>query len=418
MGVGDEHQRLAKFHTAYAAIDQVDTPPKTTLEILKKHYDENYWNRFLKYFLDPTKPHGFETTVLRHFLELLERRCSDFDFDRYCVDEVRVDREVGTPSDNRADIVLRYETEWFVWIEMKVRATEGDRQTDRYVRDEYVGDVRKSEFDERNQFYVYLAPEGNEANASEFVNLDWSSVVDDLRSIQQTGSKEQPFRSYAQFVDFLDTIHNETQMTKHEEDRQEKVQLAIEYYDSIRDVDDAFEKVLKEHKEEWPVRFEPYAPESWKESWHYHTGKKKLTFYKRSWTVAYVQQDEDVDASDPLRPYFQHVMSKDRIANNELYLKTQLTGSDSRLRQDFQDYVYNIEVQERLQKMATKIEERPGCEVQLPSRDDRTYTRFTKATYPIEWKNGEGYYGTLEQALEDHREVMRIFSEAVDYAND
>ena len=418
MAVLDLSHRLAEFHTAYVAIDQTEEPPKTTLEVVKGHYDEDYWNRLLWYFLNPANPHGFETAVLSGVLDLLEHNLDDFHFDRYSVQDIQVEREIGTPNNNRADLVIRNGTEWFVWIEIKVRSNEGDRQTRRYVDDGYVGPIEKNEFAEENQFYIYLAPEGNKPTASEFANLDWMTLVKALRPIQQAGIKEFPLRSYAQFVDYLDTIENETGMTQHEENQREKVELAIEYYDSIQDVVGAFEDVLTTHQEEWPQRFEPYAVDGWDDEWHYHTGGKNQTFYKMDWPVAEIPPGEDVSKSDPLRPYFQHEMSPDWIASNKLRFKTQLTGSDDQMRKEFQNHMYSDEVQERLREMATDIEARPGCEIELPGRDDRTYTRFTKATYPLEWQGGDGYYQTLATALEDHLEVISIYEEALSLLSD
>ena len=177
MAVDELRRVLAEFDALYSNIEQVSAPPKTTLEILEKHYDEDHWNRLLRYFLDSKEPHGFDEAVLLQFLELVEERCDGFHFDRYAVDEVDVQREVVTPNDNRADIIITYEQEWFIWIEMKVRSREGTNQTNRYVEDDYIGETLKSTFDEANRFYVYLAPDRSTADADAFVNLDWTTLI-------------------------------------------------------------------------------------------------------------------------------------------------------------------------------------------------------------------------------------------------
>ena len=413
MVVDELRRELAEFDALYSNIEQVSAPPKTTLEILEKHYDEDHWNRLLRYFLDSKEPHGFDEAVLLQFLELVEERCNGFHFDRYAVDEVDVQREVVTPNDNRADIIITYEQEWFIWIEMKVRSREGTNQTNRYVEDDYIGETLKSTFDEANRFYVYLAPDRSTADADAFVNLNWTTLIAAFQPLTQTGVREQPLQSYAQFTDFLNTVRSETSMTQHEANQQEKVELAIEYHDSISDVREAFESVVESHQENWPQRFEPYAPAGWDDNWHCHTGGKKLTFYKQTWPVADVEPGEDVSSSHSLRPYFQHVISLEQIANNRLKFKTQLTGANNELRTKFQDYLYSDEVQTRLEEMATDIDQRKGTEIQLLERDDRTYTRFTVTTYPFDWEGGEGYYRTLAQALTDHQEVGEIFDEAL-----
>lgn len=410
---GNQSQQLADFYTAYNSIDHATEPPSTTLEIVKAHYDEDHWNRLCSYFLDSSEPHGFGVDVLTQLLSVIERECGSFHFDRHSVDDVRVDREVSTPTDNRADIVLRYGTEWFVWIEIKVRSTEGDRQTTRYVNDEYVGNILKSEFEEEGQ-YVYLAPAENSPDNDGFADLDWSHVLDAFRPIQQSGVSEYPFRSYVQFIDFLDTIENEIGMTQHKENQREKVELAIKYYDAIEDVRDTYQEEISAHQEEWGKRFEPHAPPGWDENWQYHTGKKKLTFYKRDWIIGDVPPGEDVKKDAPLRPYFQHVLDTELIASGQLRFKTQLTGSDSDLRREFQEYMYSDEGQDRLQRMARDIEERRDCDVSLIDRDEKTYTRFTVTNYSFEWKGGEGYYQKLRQAINDHREVITIYDEAID----
>ena len=413
MAIDELSRELAEFDALYLNIERVSTPPKTTLEILEKHYDEDHWNRLLKYFLDPKAPHGFDEAALLQFLELVEGRCDGFYFDRHAIDKIDINREVLTPNNNRADIVITYEQEWFIWIEMKVRSREGPNQTNRYVEDDYIGDTAKSAFDEGNRFYVYLAPERSKADADEFVNLDWATLSTTFQSLTQTAVREQPLQSYAQFTDFLNTVRNEINMTQHEETRQEKVELAIEYYDSINDVREAFNSVVENHQENWPQRFEPHAPAGWNDNWHCHTGSSNLTFYKQTWPVADVESGEDVSNSHPLRPYFQHVISSEQIANNRLKFKTQLTGANDELNAKFQDYLYSAEVQTRLEEIAANIDQRKGTEIRLPERDDRTYTRFTITTYPFDWEGGEGYYRTLAQALTDHQEVEEIFDEAI-----
>lgn len=414
---GEYSHQLADFYTAYNSIDQVTQPPRTTLEVVKTHYNEDHWNRLFSYFLEPSNPHGFETDVLSKFLSLIEKYCESFHFDRHSVDEVRVERELSTPNDNRADIVLRYDTEWFVWIELKVRSNEGSHQTARYAEDEYIGTIQKDEFEEANRVYVYLAPAGNSPSESTFVDLDWSRALKAFRPIQQSGVSEYPFRSYVQFVDFLDTIENEIGMTEHEENRREKVELAIKYYSAIEDVRQTYREVISTHQEEWPNRFEPHAPKGWEENWHAHTGGKKLTFYKRDWITGEVPSGEDVKKDAPLRPYFQHVLDPELIASNQFRFKTQLTGSDQALRRSFQDYMYRDETRERLREMARDIEETADCTVTLPDRDEKTYTRFTIADYSFEWRGGEGYYQQLQQAIEDHRDIVQLFDAATAQAS-
>lgn len=145
MATSEEIQnRLRKLRTSLEALPEVSEPPKQTLRILGSMRAEQKWNTLLKYFIDPSQPHGFGVDLLKSFLNKANEE-ADLGIEYYHRDfeTVSIDTEITSPQNNRFDIAVRVPGEWFVWIESKVDASEGDRQTQRYVEDTHIGNEKK-----------------------------------------------------------------------------------------------------------------------------------------------------------------------------------------------------------------------------------------------------------------------------------
>jgi hypothetical protein len=132
--------RFRELRTSLEALPEVTEPPKPMLRILGSARSEQKWNTMLAYFLDPTQPHGFGADLLKAFLDRVGQVTDDeIDYYHRDIEQVTVDTEVTSPQDNRLDILIRVPDEWFVCIESKVDASEGNRQTQRYVEDTHIG---------------------------------------------------------------------------------------------------------------------------------------------------------------------------------------------------------------------------------------------------------------------------------------
>lgn len=248
---------LTELRQQLAALPEAEEPPPTTLQVLGRSTQERDWQQFLVHFLTPSAPHGLEHAVLEHVLTALsERDDLGYVFSRFDMDDIRIAQEVST-SNGIPDVVLWAADEWFICWELKVHASEGQDQTRRYVEvDSFDGiGIDKSEVPAEGQHYVFLAPKSaSSPDADKFVHVSWEWLAAELQSFLVESYDEYPARTTAQLKDFIDTIRSELTMTDYQENQQEMVELYIENYDMISDIEAAFEEEWAEFEETWGTR--------------------------------------------------------------------------------------------------------------------------------------------------------------------
>ncbi len=147
--------------------------------------------------------------------------------------------------------------EWFICWELKVHAAEGEDQTDRYVGVDSFGGIGldKADVPTDGQHYVFLAPESASSPAAdEFVHVSWEWLAAELQSFLMESYDEYPARTTAQLKDFVDTIRSELTMTEYQENQQEMVELYVENYGVISDLEAAFEEEWSEFESAWGRR--------------------------------------------------------------------------------------------------------------------------------------------------------------------
>jgi hypothetical protein len=294
LSVEEVSDSLSEFQRRFAQLPDVEEPPQTFLHLLGQESEETDWNTILSYFLDPSEPHGFGTGLLEAFLSLLEESSElEFDFDALDFGELTVKSEwVMRDLGVRPDITIYSGRNWFIIIEMKVHAPQSNDQTNQYVCSKKIGNIDKSEFIEeesgqRNQNYVYLAPESaTDAEALEFVNISWCEVVEALEQFEYQSHGYYPAKSHAQLNDFLDTIRRELDMTDQdfEQNQLEKMRLYFEYADEIDDARGAFNEWHESIEEgEWKERFlSDFEPPSWSDEWEADpSGRGHI--YRKEW---------------------------------------------------------------------------------------------------------------------------------------
>lgn len=90
----------------------------------------------------------------------------------YASESVVVETERQSDEDNRPDIIVRDDGRFFVCCELKLYSGEGQRQTERYVADDQVGQIPKSTFPAPGHHYLYVRRPGRpDAAAGEFVTV-------------------------------------------------------------------------------------------------------------------------------------------------------------------------------------------------------------------------------------------------------
>ncbi|WP_167768525.1 PD-(D/E)XK nuclease family protein [Haloarcula amylovorans] len=248
---------LTKIQRRLAALPEAEEPPPTTLQVLDRSTQERDWQQFLVHFLTPDAPHGLDHAVLEHVLAALsDRDDSRYAFSRFDIDEIQIAQEVST-SDGIPDVVMWASDEWFICWELKVHASEGQDQTERYVGvDSFDGiGVDKADVPTDGQHYVFLAPESASSPAADdFVHVSWEWLAAELQSFLMESYDEYPARTTAQLKDFVDTIRSELTMTEYQENQQEMVELYVENYGVISDLETAFEEEWSEFESTWGRR--------------------------------------------------------------------------------------------------------------------------------------------------------------------
>jgi hypothetical protein len=172
-------ERFRDLRVSLDALPEVSEPPKPMLRILGSTRSEQTWNTLLAYFLDPSQPHGFGADLLKQFLDKATA-VTDCDIEYYHRDleRVTVETEVTSPQNNRLDIVIRVPERWFVCLECKVDASEGHRQTQRYIEDTHLGSEPKERYP-GNHHYLFLSKQYTADSAADgFTDIYWRDVVE------------------------------------------------------------------------------------------------------------------------------------------------------------------------------------------------------------------------------------------------
>ena len=246
-GLRNELQELER---AWSQITAIPETPRSMLNVLEyslgsQRKAEVYVNRLLRYFLDPTEPHGMDDELLRRFLEELPAGC-EFNEDTYDLSEVRVAEQVpisssdderdgtGSAAPGYVDLVVAAPNEWVLITELKFRAGEnnlrgdGLSQTESYFRATSIGDSYIDEY-AAGQYYLYVHPETEPpANEPRFTDWTWKALTTNvLEPFVATNAPRYPQRTIVQLREMTDDIKEITGMSDHQANEQQKVELYL-----------------------------------------------------------------------------------------------------------------------------------------------------------------------------------------------
>lgn len=298
---------LETFARRYEAIATVPETPRTLLDVIEhslgpQQKAEVYATRLLRYVLDPDEPHGLEDTVLRAFIDALPDEC-DFREDTTDLSGVTVETEVkideapaldGPGTSDRTgyvDLVLSLPDEWILLVEVKFSAGEnnldgdGRTQTEFYEAATRVGNTPKDTY-QSGEYYVYLHPADTAtAVADGFSNMGWGTVSDDvLAAVLAEHTPRLPQRTVNQLHEFIDDIEHLTGMSEQSENRQEKIELYLDHYDAITDVQSTFDDRWDEFTGEWGEMLADRYDSTVVDEWVFRDGTDDWAFlFKRSW---------------------------------------------------------------------------------------------------------------------------------------
>ena len=399
---------ISEFASAFDAIPEIPEPPHTTLEVLRVQTGEKYWHRMLRYFLDPTAPHGLGTDFLEAFLRLVDEELDEVGLSETDLHAVQVDSEIRS-DDGRPDLLIYVEDEWFVCIELKVTAPETGVQTKRYAKASKLGDVSVADYREQERHYVYLAKQTHADPTSEaFVQLCWSDVQRAMDQVITDSRGQYPIRTTSQMTDFRDTIRKETMSEQpHETQQREYVELYLEHAEAIDSVRTAFDEMIDREVDEWAHQFpEHYRPKSWDETWNCGHGKYGK-IYRDSW-----RRDEDGNLVESwsdatFRLEFRHRIRDEKSwKDGQVVFKTVIPkNSDTEYRKRCQE-LFN----ENLEELNGKTES-----TQISIIGNRR--NLTEATYSFDPNTGpDGYYATLADAFDEHMVLVPMLTEVYEDA--
>ncbi len=394
---------ISKFASTFDALPKITEPPATTLEIIRERTREKYWHRLLRYFLDPSEPHGLGSTFLQEFVQLVEQEMDTVGLSGSDLDAVRVESEISS-DDGRPDLLIYLEDEWFVCVEIKVTSPETGTQTRAYADSNYFGDVSVSDYRERDRHYVYLTKRMHDPPTSgEFVRLYWSDIETIMGQIVADSRGQYPARTTAQLSDFQDTVGGETMKNQpYDTQQSEYVELYLEHTDAIDAVRTAFERMVDRQVDEWATRFlERHRPYNWDETWNCAQGKYGK-IYKDTWRRDKNGKLVDGWSEAAFRLEFRHRIRDEQSwkKGNVVFRTVIPKNSDDEYRDRCQE-VFNANLDElNATKESSKISIKGNRRI------------LTEATYSFDPTDGpEGYYVTLSEAFDDHVTLVPLLTE-------
>lgn len=416
-------ERIAELKSQLAILPEAAEPPPTTLQVLGRSHQEQDWQRILFHFLDPEAAHGLDHALLEYVLRALaEKEDLDYSYSRFDLEDIQIEQEVVTES-GRPDGVLWAANDWFICFELKVTASEGDDQTQRYVDEEVFGSIglRKDDVPEDGHNYVYLAPEDESSPAAtEFVHVTWEWLASELQSFLAESHGEHPARTVAQLDDFIETIRTELTMTEYQENQREKVKLYIDNYDELSALREAFENDWKEFQYNWGTKLaqslegaevvvdsdvpEEYVPLDLEmdngdtKRWTFRQGNDDWSWMvPREWWTKLDERRPIYDTPKPnARVGFLHRLEFDRdVVLEDHVLKFYLRNAPSGHEDFYNNFAARFNNDDDIPRMLPTETERPGVK-----------SNVLEAKYDINIDLHDdffdAYIDALRRAIEDH----------------
>ena len=248
--------RLDELSRRLEQLPETEEPPPTTLQLLNRSRQEGDWQQYLAYFLDPQASHGIDHAAVEQFLRgLRDRDDVTFEFSRFDLENVQVATEVPVP-DGRIDILVWCEQKWFILLELKIDASEGDGQTTTYATADTFQNVDcdPTAIAESHRQYLFVTPDGSSPQSDAFTAIEWSWIASQLRAALDSDFGSYPVRTTNQIDDFVDTIETELTMTDHERNEAAKAELYVDHYEEVAEITRAFENEWAELIDNWGRR--------------------------------------------------------------------------------------------------------------------------------------------------------------------
>jgi hypothetical protein len=410
--VAQVSEQLETLEGQVSQIPSPTPPPRTTLQIQELAGAEKAWQKYLRYFLDPSADHGLETDALNRFLEGLNGHVGGNFPDRvpsHVSDNVEVVTERRSDAGNQPDLIIRVPGWFFICFELKLYSPERKNQTRRYVEDDQIGQARKEEFPEQGHHYVYIRRPGNDrASDDQFANVTWKQVKDWLAPLLHGSRGRYPMRTTAQLNDFLDTIHLDMTDDPHLQTKREKMKLYFKHLDAIEEARDGLDTVYEHAKENWRRYFlDGHLPDTWTEDWHCNPGEYGQIYHSK-W-----RQKDGLNLPDGwVRMHFVHLIRKpESFEDGKLTMELRWSGNQNRYKDRFKELFTSDRFDGELDPALGEhnIDRAPKVNINVP--------QFTRKEYSVSRSNlPESYYETLSRAVKEHQQLAPAINKILETA--
>lgn len=334
-----EVDELEAFVQKYLELDRGVQQPAGIFSILRGSREKQY-QYTLAHFLNPRNPHGFGYAVLEVFLDCVG--VQEFNLTGQHIeigDEVRIADE---GSEGRIDLVicggnaLADHPRWAVFLELKVGAEEGTRQTTTYAGAETwdfswfeTSELCVDRLESVEYAYLKRAAADDPADRTDtFDGIDWADLVEGFEAAFHDSLFEYPTRSTIQFTDFIRSLKETEGMNSevNEDELNERLTLYFEHDRLIRQVEKANSQFESDFED-----LSSYLTNNWErtllETYDFEdSGWKTSPSSTAKWQgilPAYWDQNP-LDRSSTIKLYFRHSPTTESLRDQRLTFRLRL----------------------------------------------------------------------------------------------
>lgn len=413
-----EADELEAFIQKYMELDRGVQRPKGIFSILPGSSEAQY-QYALEYFLNPQKPHGFGYALLETFLN-----CVGFHEFNLTGQHIEIGDEVRIADDGsngRIDLIiyggnaLADHPRWAVFLELKVGAQEGDRQTTTYAEaDKWdlswfdTNGLTVDRLDDKQYVYLKRAVADDPTDTTgTFDVIHWADLVERFETGIRDSLFEYPNRSVIQFTDLIRSLKETEGMDSeiNEDELNERLNLYFEHDRLIRQVEKAnsqfesdFESLSTFLRDNWEseiVERYDFENSGWKTS--PSTNPKWQGILPEYW-------DQDpLDRSSTIKLYYRHSPTTESLRDRTLTFRLRLPPARNVHTETLHDgQSFNDIFGE---KCTTEYEERLHDSLETIGVDEHrlgSASTLVAKNYALDPRNLKGsYFEQLETAIDE-----------------
>jgi len=399
---------ISKINQKESSVDEGLPVPKTTLEIQEELTSESAWQKYLRYFLDPTEKHRLDDTFATALINLLQQ--SNIVDPNLEINWNSVVLRTEPPADTSRPDLLMYEPgKWFTCFELKINSDERPGQTVNHVLSQYLGKLNKSDIPAEHHYYLYVAPPwAGSGEADLFEAVPWdaydreATVKGAISEVLKNPDEDIPQRTVTQIKEFRDTIDSVTNMSDIDEQTRNLTKLYIENKESVDQVLEA-----KENYAEWffdtRVPFalnEEYSPAYWGNDWKYDSYKGYTKLYRNTW-----QPGNDIDV------HLEYYPKAEKLFGGKIHIRFDIEfdgekweATDGRRPQQvFADELISILDKDSLPN-----------EAQIREKESSKIHKFSDIKYQFDMESEEDYLQELQDGLNDMAPLVSAVDDVID----